>query len=116
MMFDGISALFYDFDGVMPDNHVFVDQNGVESVVVNRGDGYAIARFKEAGIDHGSIHRIRRTVSSMLNQVLPQKDVAALLGHTEKVNEMYYNYSTADVKAKKEALSRLSLEVLTKAE
>lgn len=51
----------------------------------------------------------------MLNQVLPQKDVAALLGHTEKVNEMYYNYSTADMKAKKEALSRLSLEVLTKA-
>ena len=50
MMFDGISALFYDFDGVMTDNHVFVDQNGVESVVVNRGDGYAIARFKEAGI------------------------------------------------------------------
>lgn len=50
MTFNDISAIFYDFDGVMTDNHVYVDQNGVESVSVNRGDGYAIARFKEAGI------------------------------------------------------------------
>ena len=47
---DKISALFYDFDGVMTDNHVLVDQNGTESVYVNRGDGYAIARFREMGI------------------------------------------------------------------
>lgn len=45
-----ISALFYDFDGVMTDNHVFVDQNGIESVLVHRGDGYAIARIREMSI------------------------------------------------------------------
>jgi len=39
----------------------------------------------ESGIENGSIHRIRRTVSSLLNQVLPQKDAAAMLGHTERV-------------------------------
>ncbi len=50
MRIEEISALFYDFDGVMTDNHVLVDQNGVESVYVNRGDGYAIARFREIGI------------------------------------------------------------------
>lgn len=50
MNIEKISALFYDFDGVMTDNHVLVDQNGVESVYVNRGDGYAIARFREMGI------------------------------------------------------------------
>ncbi len=50
MNIDNISALFYDFDGVMTDNHVLVDQNGVESVYVNRGDGYAIARFREMGL------------------------------------------------------------------
>jgi integrase len=69
-------------------------------------------RFKEAGIAHGSIHRIRRTVSSMLNQFLPQKDVSALLGHTETVNEMYYNYSTADTKEKASALSQLSSNII----
>jgi len=42
-------------------------------------------RCMESGIENGSIHRIRRTVSSLLNQVLPQKDAAAMLGHTERV-------------------------------
>lgn len=45
-----IQAIFYDFDGVMTDNRVLVDQNGMESVFVNRGDGYGIARIKEMGI------------------------------------------------------------------
>ncbi len=45
-----ISCIAYDFDGVMTDNRVLVDENGKESVFVNRGDGYAIARIKEMGI------------------------------------------------------------------
>ncbi len=40
----------YDFDGVMTDNRVLVDQDGKEAVFVNRSDGYAIARFKEMGL------------------------------------------------------------------
>ena len=45
-----ITAIYYDFDGVMTDNRVLIDQFGNESVFVNRGDGYAIARIKELGI------------------------------------------------------------------
>lgn len=45
-----INCIFYDFDGVMTDNRVLVDQNGVESVFVNRSDGYGIARIMEMGI------------------------------------------------------------------
>lgn len=45
-----IKLLIYDFDGVMTDNRVMVDQNGIESVMVNRGDGYGVARIKELGI------------------------------------------------------------------
>lgn len=45
-----IQCIIYDFDGVMTDNRVLVDQNGTESVFVNRSDGYAIARIKEMGI------------------------------------------------------------------
>ena len=44
-----IRVLFYDFDGVMTDNRVTVDQNGVESVLVNRSDGLAVSRLKKAG-------------------------------------------------------------------
>lgn len=49
-MFENISCIFYDFDGVMTDNHVYIDQNGTEMVVVNRSDGLAIKKIKEMGI------------------------------------------------------------------
>lgn len=45
-----ISLIVYDFDGVMTDNTVHVDQNGIESVIVNRSDGYAVARIRDLGI------------------------------------------------------------------
>jgi 3-deoxy-D-manno-octulosonate 8-phosphate phosphatase (KDO 8-P phosphatase) len=45
-----IKLFVYDFDGVMTDNKVFLDQNGNEMVQVHRGDGYAVARIKEMGI------------------------------------------------------------------
>ena len=45
-----IKCIVYDFDGVMTDNRVLVSQDGTESVFVNRSDGWAIARFKDAGI------------------------------------------------------------------
>ena len=45
-----IDCIFYDFDGVMTDNRVLVEQNGLEYVYVNRSDGYGIAKLKEKGI------------------------------------------------------------------
>lgn len=49
----------------------------------------------------------RRTVSSLLNTVLPQKAVAEMLGHTERVNEQHYNYSMAENAEKKRALEKV---------
>src|SRR5437588_12746340 len=45
-----IRLLVLDFDGVMTDNRVLVDQDGHESVWVHRGDGWGIARLREAGL------------------------------------------------------------------
>jgi len=50
-----ISLIFYDFDGVMTDNKVIVDENGKESVVCNRSDGLAVAKIKELGIPQAII-------------------------------------------------------------
>lgn len=50
MTADNIDCIIYDFDGVMTDNRVLVDQNGTESVFVSRSDGYGIAKIKELGI------------------------------------------------------------------
>lgn len=45
-----IGALVMDFDGVLTDNHVTVDQNGVESVVCSRGDGFGLELLRKAGL------------------------------------------------------------------
>ncbi len=42
--------------------------------------------------------------SSLLNQVLPQKVVAEMMGHSGRVNDMNYNYSIAERSEKKRAL------------
>jgi YrbI family 3-deoxy-D-manno-octulosonate 8-phosphate phosphatase len=39
-----------DFDGVLTDNRVIVDQDGRESVACHRGDGLGLAMLKQAGL------------------------------------------------------------------
>ncbi len=46
-----IRLLVLDFDGVLTDNRALVDEEGRESVWVNRSDGWGIARLKEAGVE-----------------------------------------------------------------
>ena len=46
-----VRLLVLDFDGVMTDNRVLVDQDGRESVLCHRGDGWGIGQVKRAGID-----------------------------------------------------------------
>ena len=41
----------FDFDGVMTDDHVWVDQDGRELVMASRSDGMGIGLLKEAGIE-----------------------------------------------------------------
>lgn len=45
-----IDLIIYDFDGVMTDNRVLVDENGKESVFCNRSDGLAISKIKQLGV------------------------------------------------------------------
>lgn len=44
-----VRAIVSDFDGVMTDNRVIVDQQGGEAVVCSRGDGWGISLLKQAG-------------------------------------------------------------------
>lgn len=45
-----MKLIVYDFDGVMTDNKVYVDQNGKETVQVSRADGLGISEIKKLGI------------------------------------------------------------------
>jgi len=44
-----VSLVIFDFDGVMTDNRVWVDQEGGEAVMANRGDGMGIELLLKAG-------------------------------------------------------------------
>ena len=46
-----VRLLAVDFDGVLTDNRVLVDQCGSESVWCDRSDGWGIARLKDAGVE-----------------------------------------------------------------
>ena len=45
-----VDVVVFDFDGVHTDDRVFVDESGVESVRVKRGDGMGVGMMKSAGI------------------------------------------------------------------
>jgi len=46
-----VRLVVFDFDGVMTDNRVRVHQSGEEAVWCHRGDGWGIARLKDAGFE-----------------------------------------------------------------
>lgn len=45
-----IDLVVFDFDGVMTDNTVIVTDSGYEAVRCHRGDGWGVARLRDAGI------------------------------------------------------------------
>ena len=45
-----VDALIFDFDGVLTDNRVILNQQGVESVVCNRADGLAFDALRRLGV------------------------------------------------------------------
>jgi N-acylneuraminate cytidylyltransferase len=45
-----VQLVCFDFDGVLTDNRVYVDEHGVESVACDRGDGWGIARLRDLGV------------------------------------------------------------------
>jgi integrase len=103
---DKVKALGY----TNVDDFVFVRKDGTRYTGHTIGCATA-RRAEDAGIKRTSIHGIRRIVSSLLNTVLPQKAVADMLGHSERVNELCYNYSMAENAEKKRALEEMFSKV-----
>lgn len=46
-----VDLVVFDFDGVMTDNTAYVNEDGIESVQVSRGDGMGIDLLRNAGVD-----------------------------------------------------------------
>lgn len=64
-------------------------------------------RGLEGGIGTCSIHWIRRTVSSRLNQFYDRAIVSHIMGHTEEVNQNHYDYDMEEIQRKKDTMDQL---------
>ena len=60
-----IDLIIYDFDGVMTDNKVYIDQNGNEMVMVNRSDGLGVDEIKKLGIKQMIISTEKNPIVSL---------------------------------------------------
>lgn len=61
-----IKMVFFDFDGVFTNNFVFSNENGLESVMSNRSDGYGLKLLREVGVDF-------LIISSEVNKVVEKR-------------------------------------------
>jgi YrbI family 3-deoxy-D-manno-octulosonate 8-phosphate phosphatase len=50
LVIDRVRLVCFDFDGVLTDNRVLVDEHGTEAVLCDRADGWGIARVQDLGI------------------------------------------------------------------
>ena len=57
--------IFYDFDGVMTDNKVYLDQKGNEMVRLSRADGLGVNKIKSLGVLQIIISSEKNPVVSM---------------------------------------------------
>ena len=46
-----LKIVFFDFDGVFTDNHVYVFDDGKEAVRCSRGDGLGLRRLERVGVE-----------------------------------------------------------------
>jgi len=76
-----VQLIVYDFDGVMTDNKIYVDQNGKEMVQVNRADGLGVAEMKKLGIEQIIISTEKNAVVSARARKL---DITCLHGIDNK--------------------------------
>ncbi len=61
-----LKIVVFDFDGVFTNNFVFTNENGEESVMSNRSDGYGLKMLREAGVDF-------LIISSEVNKVVERR-------------------------------------------
>ena len=89
-----VALVVFDFDGVMTDNKVYVNQDGFEMVVANRGDGAGIKMLRRAGVD-------TMVLSTEVNPVVEARcrklDTPSLQGIEDKGTALKQYFADHDV-------------------
>ena len=96
-----LDAIFFDFDGVFTDNHVWVDERGIESVKCSRGDGLALAAFFSS-VEFASWRGIVAVISTETNPVVEARctkmRLKAFLGTSNKLTFVREAFPSLDLK------------------
>jgi 3-deoxy-D-manno-octulosonate 8-phosphate phosphatase (KDO 8-P phosphatase) len=101
-----IDLIIYDFDGVMTDNTVIIDQNGHESVIVNRSDGLAISELSRYNIKQIIVSTERNPIVQKraeklgipcINAVENKKDVVLKYLEEQKIDKDKVVYVGNDI-------------------
>ena len=82
-MNSNIKLLALDFDGVLTDNTVMVDENGKESVVCNRSDSLGIELLKKQGID---VVVISKEKNKVVKARCKKMNINCINGIDDKIN------------------------------
>ncbi|MCU0460386.1 MAG: HAD hydrolase family protein [Bacteroidales bacterium] len=88
-----IDLIIYDFDGVMTNNKVIIDQSGNESVIVNRSDGLAISEFRRREIKQIIISTEKNSVVQRRAEKLKIPCVNAVEDKKTVVEEYFKEHS-----------------------
>ena len=83
MDIDNIKVFIFDFDGVLTNNKVYIDQNGKESVSCSRADGLAFDVLRKLKKPSYILSTEKNTVVSARAQKL---QISALQGAENKVS------------------------------
>ena len=85
---ENLSAIFFDFDGVLTTNKVYVDQDGVEMVCCNRSDGLAFDLLRKFDIPVFIISSETNSVVTARSKKLGIQVIQGVKKKNELLNEV----------------------------
>ena len=94
---DKLRLIVYDFDGVMTNNKVYLDQNGIETVQLSRADGLGVSEIKKLGIE-------QIIISTETNPVVTTRanklgiECLQSIGNKKEALKVYCNNNDFDLK------------------
>jgi YrbI family 3-deoxy-D-manno-octulosonate 8-phosphate phosphatase len=80
-----LDAIVFDFDGVHTDDYVYVDQEGVETVRVKRGDGMGVGMLQDAGI---TLLILSTEMNPVVHARAKKLGVTAIQGQSDKAKAL----------------------------
>ena len=83
-----LDALIFDFDGVLTNNRVYLDQNGCEIVACHRGDGLAFDVFRKIGLDTYILSTEKNPVVSVRGKKLKVPVIQGVGNKVDAINKL----------------------------